>query len=68
MYRKRLYHVAGGKIPLDIFWISATHLCYLQANTSMITLKYNTCETFILDQTAGNLTYCLTDWVRRFST
>ena len=32
-------------------------------NTSVITMTYRSCESFIVDQTGGPLTYCRTDWV-----
>ncbi|OCH88829.1 hypothetical protein OBBRIDRAFT_836274 [Obba rivulosa] len=31
-------------------------------NTSMIVMTYNTCQTYILDQTNSSLTYCRSDW------
>ncbi|EMD41282.1 hypothetical protein CERSUDRAFT_109882 [Gelatoporia subvermispora B] len=32
------------------------------ANTSQIVMTYNTCQTYILDQTNSSLTYCRSDW------
>ena len=36
---------------------------YLKTPTNKITMVYNTCETYFLNQDTSNITYCRTEWV-----
>jgi len=37
----------------------------MQNNTTLITMTFRSCTTFIVNQANTSLTYCRTDWVRR---
>lgn len=56
-------HVIADALLYDSQNIGALFDMNPAQNTSMITMQYRSCKTFILNQTNGTLTYCRTDWV-----
>ncbi|KAI0809002.1 hypothetical protein BC629DRAFT_1590103 [Irpex lacteus] len=55
-------HVIADALLYDSQNIGALFDMNPAQNTSMITMQYRSCKTFILNQTNGTLTYCRTDW------
>jgi len=65
-HRRVVHHESCGTCTLFLYSaaVPVDPSCLTQNGTSMITMTFQSCTTFILNQADTSLTYCRTDWVR----